>query len=120
MYNGQQVRDLIKKQGLKVSDLAQALYNDPTRSLTPIVSGNPTATTLEAVADFLKVPIDVFFNRKITVTNEAELPASAPSETYVTLLIASKDAMIKNLEEQVALLRKENKSLRRKQSGKKE
>jgi len=113
MYNGQQIRILLAAQGKKPCDLAQAIYGNNRRDIAPLCNGNPSVETLEKVADFFQVPIDVFFKRGITVN--AETPsADVPTNVYIDLLIESKNEIIQKQEEQIKVLRAEIRSLKRK------
>lgn len=66
MYNGKIIKVLLKERRLLVKDLLDYLYPDPVKrngSIKQLENGNPTVKTIEKVADFFKVPIDIFFNR---------------------------------------------------------
>lgn len=68
MYNGTVIEKLLSERKLRIKDLQDALrisYN----SYKTIVHGNPTVKTLEPVANFFKVSMDVFFDREYHQTN---------------------------------------------------
>jgi transcriptional regulator with XRE-family HTH domain len=68
MYKGLKVNELIESRKMKIKEFQDALgisYN----SYRAIVDGNPTVNTLEKVADFFNVPMDLFFDREISLTN---------------------------------------------------
>lgn len=70
MFNGQKIKDLIDdKKVTKVSLFSYA--NISKKSLDNIINGSniPNSNTIEAIADFFKVPIDYFFDRKIDLSN---------------------------------------------------
>lgn len=69
MYNGTVIEELLSERKLRKKDIQDALgisYN----SYKTIVYGNPTVKTLEPVADFFKVSMDVFFNRESCGSNK--------------------------------------------------
>lgn len=69
MYNGIVIEELLSERKLRKKDIQDALgisYN----SYKTIVYGNPTVKTLEPVADFFKVSMDVFFNRESCGSNK--------------------------------------------------
>lgn len=116
MFNGQKVKVLLATQGKTSAELAQKLFGNPRRAITPVINGNPTVNTLEALADFFKVPIDVFFLREVNIAPTEEEPVKGSQ--YVDLLVAAKNEIIKKQEEEIALLRSENKSLKRRLNAK--
>lgn len=63
MYNGSIIEKMLSERKLRKIDLQEALgisYN----SYKTIAFGNPTVKTLERVADYFKVSMDVFFERE--------------------------------------------------------
>jgi transcriptional regulator with XRE-family HTH domain len=67
MYNGQVIKDLLEKQKKSNKELLAYLGKDVPGGnsyLRTLVTGNPTVKTLEPVADFFGVSMDVFFNRE--------------------------------------------------------
>jgi len=116
MYNGQQIRILLAAQDKKPCDLALAIYGNNRRDIAPLCNGNPSVETLEKVADFFQVPLDIFFKRGVTVNTETS--GDVPTNVYVDLLIAAKEEIIQKQEEQIKLLRAEIRSLKRKKSEK--
>ena len=66
MYNGQIIKDLLRKRKIQNKTLNEALgWNNS--QLKQVVEGNPKVSTLELVADFFHVSMDVFFERNISV-----------------------------------------------------
>lgn len=63
MYNGKKINELLKQRQIKKKQLIDHL-NITNSGMASIIRGNPTAKTLEQVADFFDVSIDVFFVRK--------------------------------------------------------
>ena len=63
MYNGEQIRVLLAKQKKSQRDLAKYVTGNPSSSLHNLFK-NPTAKTIEAIADFFKVTIDSLFIRE--------------------------------------------------------
>lgn len=70
MYNGQIINRLIEKSGLRKTELLSQL-DMQYKSLQTIIEGNPTVKSLEKIADFFKVPMDYFFDRKIEISDPA-------------------------------------------------
>ncbi|KKB45934.1 helix-turn-helix transcriptional regulator [Parabacteroides sp. HGS0025] len=69
MYNGTIIDQLLSERKLRKKDIQDALgisFN----SYKTIVYGNPTVKTLEPVADFFNVSMDVFFNREFSCSNK--------------------------------------------------
>lgn len=66
MYNGKVIRRLLKERGILQKELLEYLYPDLQKrngSIVQIENGNPTVKTLERIADFFQVSMDVFFER---------------------------------------------------------
>ncbi|MCQ2345517.1 MAG: hypothetical protein MJZ82_01980 [Paludibacteraceae bacterium] len=111
MYNGEKIRSLLYEQGKKPTDLAEYVFKNGHRAITPLITGNPTAETLENVADFFKVSTEVFFKRQVLLENgESDSSAQIP---YIDLIVSAKDELNKTLKEQNTLLTKEKKNLQR-------
>ena len=62
MYNGQIIKHLLLKQNKSQTELSMAVTGRPNSSLHYLAK-NPTAKTLERIADFFGVTIDSLFNR---------------------------------------------------------
>lgn len=74
MYNGQIVKYLLETRKITNKELLKYLGKDKeggNSALRQIINGNPTVRTLEPVADFFGVSMDVFFKREV-----AFLPSS--------------------------------------------
>ena len=64
MYNGQIVKDICDERKIAYKDLLKAIgAKSPSGSIGVIVNGNPTARRLEAIADYLDIPIEALFIR---------------------------------------------------------
>lgn len=75
MYNGHIVKHLLEIRKISNKELLQYLGKDKeggNSALRQIINGNPTVRTLEPVADFFGVSMDVFFKREV-----AFLPSSS-------------------------------------------
>lgn len=99
MYNGQIIKELLKKRGLLVKDLLEYLYPDPQKrngSIKQLETGNPTVKTLEKIADFFQVSMDVFFERPqyTSTNNEAEIKIEG-----LERLLEEKDKRIEELKQ---------------------
>lgn len=64
MYNGKIIKELIKKSGLQQTEVLKKLNWGPSK-LKSVVNGNPTVNSLEQIANFLNVSMDVFFIRDV-------------------------------------------------------
>ena len=62
MYNGEEIKHLLLKQNKSKTELSKAVTGRSNSSLHHIYK-NPTAATLEKIADFFGVSIDSLFNR---------------------------------------------------------
>ena len=107
MFNGDVIKTLLLKQGKKASELCEYVFGNPRYSLQHLTKedANPTAKTIEALADFFRVPVDVFFKRSVDVvaTDETKIDADG----YIFALkqtIESKDEIIALLREKVTRL----------------
>lgn len=70
MYNGQVIRELLRKRKIQNKTLNEALgWNNS--QLKQVVEGNPKVSTLELVADFFHVSMDVFFERNTSVLSSS-------------------------------------------------
>lgn len=64
MYNGHIINQLLSDRNIKKKDFMQAVGWNSGTQYRQAVTGNPTAATLEKIADFFSVPIDLFFERE--------------------------------------------------------
>ena len=67
MYNGEEIKHLLLKQNKSKTELSKAVTGRSNSSLHHIYK-NPTAATLEKIADFFGVSIDTLFNHLIART----------------------------------------------------
>lgn len=68
MYNGQIVKSLLEARKIPNKELLKYLGKDKpggNSALRQIINGNPNVRTLEPVADFFGVSMDVFFKREV-------------------------------------------------------
>lgn len=68
MYNGQIVKHLLETRKIPNKELLKYLGKDKpggNSALRQIINGNPNVRTLEPVADFFGVSMDVFFKREV-------------------------------------------------------
>ena len=68
MYNGQIINFLLENRCIKKKDLILSIKGTNS-TMESIINGNPTVKTLEKVADFFKVSMDLFFDREMPLTN---------------------------------------------------
>ena len=66
MYNGQVIRDLLHKRKIQNKTLNEALGWSNSQ-LKQVIEGNPRVSTLEPIADFFRVSMDVFFERNTLI-----------------------------------------------------
>jgi transcriptional regulator with XRE-family HTH domain len=126
MYNGQVIKDLLEKQKKSNKELLAYLGKDipgGNSYLRSLMTGNPTVKTLEPIADFFGVSMDVFFQRDKSVavpstsvvgdgnavgscnTVAAISPAQKQHVELLEKLIEDKDKRIETLEMLVNLLK---------------
>lgn len=113
MYNGEIIRDLLKKQGKKAKDLLAVLGVNSNGSISQLVrNANPTAERLETIADFLEIPIDTLFIREHLYSDPGavgndNIPVGSLKVKLKDLqqIIAEKDKRIQLLEEMLELYR---------------
>lgn len=109
MYNPATLKRLLFEEDKNMSDMAEYIFGDRRHSVKHLFDegANPTARVLEGMAEFLHVPIDVLFNRKVSAssgsTNDNELLRKLviSQEDTISLLKAENEA----LKEQVKLLK---------------
>lgn len=118
MYNGQIIRELLSRRKIQNKTLNEALgWNNS--QLKQVVEGNPRVSTLEMIADFFKVSMDVFFDRNIPVpgnnnhvlgdgnnVNSVIFGADQAMQA-IEMLLVEKDKRIEVLEEMNKMLRQE-------------
>lgn len=75
MYNGKIIKELLDRKKIPYGDLLRAIGMNPKQtSVNSLVTGNPSAKRLEAIADFLGVTIDTLFIREgVEMSTEEEL-----------------------------------------------
>jgi transcriptional regulator with XRE-family HTH domain len=121
MYNGQIIKELLSKRKIQNKTLNEALgWNNS--QLKQVVEGNPRVSTLELIADFFKVSMDVFFDRNIPVSGHSNLVHGDGNNVNsvifgsdqmtdriqsLELLLTEKDKRIEVLEELNRMLRRE-------------
>lgn len=111
MFNGKIIEKYLQDRGLKKKDLLNAIGWVSQSQLRQFTDGNPTASTLEKVADFFDCSIDQFFVRErepdmTTVFVGAD--RSALEERLVTMqqLLDTKDRHIEDLEKMLQIFEK--------------
>lgn len=113
MYNGKVIRKILRERNLLQKDLLEYLYSDVTKSsgsITQLENGNPTVKTLERIADFFRISMDVFFERNDNYIQLGSIPANEYQLRIESLekLIAEKDKRIDLLEQLNQLLKNSN------------
>ena len=68
MYNGQIINFLIESRSVRKKDLIISIKGNNS-TIESIIHGNPTVKTLEKVANFFDVSMDVFFDRQFSSSN---------------------------------------------------
>lgn len=96
MYTGFTVMRLLHKQNKSQTELLRYLFGDKRRNLKSLVeeTANPTAKTLERMADFFQVSIDDFFAREGLVHETL----SEKDQMYVEKLLNRQQEYIQALE----------------------
>jgi len=116
MYNGKKIKELMDIRQEPYRELLKALGMNPNQaSINSIVNGNPKAERLEQVADYLEVPIDLFFIRKkqyldprIKILSE-KLENLEKEHTVLQERMEEKDKLIKTQETLINILTPEEK-----------
>ena len=109
MYSPITAKRLLDKEGKRMSDLAEYIFNDRRHSVKHLfVEGaNPTAQTLLGMAEFFHVPMDILFDRQIA----GSVAGGADNDLLKKLVISQEDTiqLLKNenamLKEQVSVLK---------------
>ena len=125
MYNGQNVKYLYEKKGFRQIDIIMASGLKETTFLNTLREGaNPTAKSLEAIADALECPIDAFFDRdkiiptrdhighSVTgngnrVSGDIALSECQREIAHLRELLQEKEERLKDKEELIALYRQQ-------------
>lgn len=68
MYNGLIINQLLRDRKIKKNSLI-AHMRTSSSGIESIINGNPTVNTLEKIADFFNVSMDVFFERESGSSN---------------------------------------------------
>lgn len=63
MYNGLVIRNLLKRGNFRNKELLSYMGWSTNSQLKNVVEGNPSVKTLERIADFFDVSMDLFFER---------------------------------------------------------
>ena len=69
MFKGLIIEELLKERKILKKDMQHVCNMSPSVLDNIIAKGNPTAASLEKIADFFDLPIDYFFKRKSFTTN---------------------------------------------------
>lgn len=99
MYNPEMIDILLRQQGRKAKDLAKYLSGNERQPLTSITKqgANPTAETLEKIADFFLVSVDTLFMRDVELPKvETQWTIDKRVEYYEKAMVA-KDHLINAL-----------------------
>lgn len=100
MYNPEMITILLGQQGKRVKDLAKYLSGNERQPLTSITKegANPTAETLEKIADFFLVSIDTLFIRNEKLPEVEQVWTSDKRAEYYERAVVAKDHLIQALE----------------------
>lgn len=71
MFNGHKISKLLIERHLKKKSLIEYMQTYPSGLDSIIKNCNPTAEKIEQIADFFRLPIDYFFDRKIEISDPA-------------------------------------------------
>lgn len=124
MYNGQKIADLIASSKATKTSICDAVGFTSNSQLRQVIQGNPTAKTLEKIADFFNVSIDYFFDRQNSFESKDTCTISEPKESHeyikpvnydrdaISALLAEKDRHIASLENIINLLSEDIKARR--------
>ena len=81
MYKGTIINELLKNNNLKKKELMESLGWKSHTQFRQFTTGNPSAEALEKVADFLKCPIDLFFDREVCYNTDPLMQKVFDSES---------------------------------------
>ena len=100
MYNPEMITILLGQQGKRVKDLAKYLSGNERQPLTSITKegANPTAETLEKIADFFLVSIDTLFIRNEKLPEVEQVWTFDKRAEYYERAVVAKDRLIQALE----------------------
>ena len=100
MYNPEMITILLGQQGKRVKDLAKYLSGNERQPLTSITKegANPTAETLEKIADFFLVSIDTLFIRNEKLPEVEQVWTFDKRVEYYERAVVAKDRLIQALE----------------------
>ena len=100
MYNPEMITILLGQQGKRVKDLAKYLSGNERQPLTRITKegANPTADTLEKIADFFLVSIDTLFIRNEKLPEVEQVWTFDKRSEYYERAVVAKDRLIQALE----------------------
>lgn len=132
MYNGQVIRKLLRKRKIQNKTLNEAL-GWTNSQLKQVIEGNPKVSTLEPIADFFRVSMDVFFERNTPIhsngynnvlgdgnnVNSVVIGNDRLTERVQIqeILLEEKDKRIEILEEMNKMLRQEIDRINQKQDA---
>lgn len=113
MYKGEIIKELLSESGHNAKELLEAMGLNPKyNSIQRFINGNPTAETLEKIADFFQCPIDVFFERDINAgqkpLQEIYLEGKKNHFERFNFVVNSNEYM----QEKIEALEKQNKELK--------
>ena len=100
MYNPEMITILLGQQGKRVKDLAKYLSGNERQPLSNITKegANPTAETLEKIADFFLVSIDTLFIRNEKLPEVEQVWTFDKRAEYYERAVVAKDRLIQALE----------------------
>ena len=100
MYNPEMITILLGQQGKRVKDLAKYLTGNERQPLSSITKAgaNPTAETLEKIADFFLVSIDTLFIRNEKLPEVEQVWTFDKRAEYYERAVVAKDRLIQALE----------------------
>lgn len=103
MFDGKIIEKLLRDRGMKKKELLDAVGWTSQSQLVQFIEGNPTAQSLEKVADVFGCSIDVFFKREIAdyencIFYGADRAMLEERLISMQRLLEAKDSHIKDLE----------------------
>ena len=100
MYNPEMITILLGQQGKRVKDLAKYMTGNERQPLSSITKAgaNPTAETLEKIADFFLVSIDTLFLRNEKLPEVEQVWTFDKRAEYYERAVVAKDRLIQALE----------------------
>lgn len=109
MYNGQVIRELLRKRKIQNKTLNEVL-GWTNSQLKQVIEGNPKVSTLEPIADFFRVSMDVFFERNTPIPSPGYSHIEGDGNIANSVVIGN-DRLTERVQAQERLLEEKDKRI---------